>query len=335
MLNGKVDMRGYAILHHHWMMRLLVLAICILPNCVSFGLCPPHYFPSSKIKYEKLFTSKTQLHVMDIESEESVYDVTPLMAELKTIIEDGPIARTDRNFLINGWRWHTISVIRDLNRFSNIVSDVIDNMNSPRKEEDSSSTSVEQDIARVLLCHEFVCNFNYKGLNRVEITLFFPWLTELLPDSAKPLIEDILLQHSTILRLSLSIGTICKRLSEDDKADRIITPREVIAEMNRIKSSVREMIRCTTIIRRAQEAIFVPYIAAYVSSSDQEVFNRRVIRKLGPLNAQVHLVSMADAIQDRPLEMASFQQQIPKIARMMLPFWRKRFYAPKASCLDA
>lgn len=311
-------------------MRLLILAVCILPNCISF------LFPSP-ISFTALHSQRSEPFAYNLLGSKLIdgydatgYDATPLMVELKNVIEDGPIARIDRDFLINGWRWHTISVIRDLNRFSGIVSDIVTNMSSMINEEDTFSTTSERDIARVFLCHKFVCDFNYKGLSRVETTLFFPWLTGLLPDSARPLIEDILLQHSLISILSLDIGVICTRLSEDENTE----VRDVIAEMNAINSSLREMIQCISKIRHTQEAIFVPYIAAYVSSSDQEVFNRKVIRKLGLLDSQVHLVSMAEAIRDEPAEMVSFHKQIPRIAQMMLPLWRKQLYFPKASCLE-
>lgn len=80
--------------------------------------------------------------------------------------------------------------------------------------------------------------------------------------------------------------------------------------------------------------MFVPYIAAYVSVKDQDKFNRMVISKLGILESQIHLVSMAEAIQETPKEMKLFQSQIPKVARLLIPVWRNRFYNPRTACLQ-
>ena len=80
--------------------------------------------------------------------------------------------------------------------------------------------------------------------------------------------------------------------------------------------------------------MFVPFIAAYVSKSEQERFNSQVITKLGLLESQVHLVSMYEAIQMIPAERKMFEKQIPKIAQRLIPFWRGRLYAPRSKCLE-
>ena len=50
---------------------------------------------------------------------------------------------------------------------------------------------------------------------------------------------------------------------------------------------------------------------------------------LGLLESQIHLVSMCDAIQHDHVESKLFKKQIPKIARSVLPLWRKRLYIPR------
>ena len=70
-----------------------------------------------------------------------------------------------------------------------------------------------------------------------------------------------------------------------------------------------------------------------MSVKDQDKFNRMVIPKLGILNSQIHLVSMAEAIQDNPKEAKLFQNQIPKMARVLIPVWKGRFYDPRTECL--
>ena len=42
---------------------------------------------------------------------------------------------------------------------------------------------------------------------------------------------------------------------------------------------------------------------------------------------------MAEAIQDNPKEAKLFQNQIPKMARVLIPVWKGRFYDPRTECL--
>ena len=98
--------------------------------------------------------------------------------------------------MINGWRWHTASVLRDLNRFSLILKDTENEIEKGSSLSSSSltltSSSLTNKIEQINGCHKFVCDFNWKALMRVESELFFPWLTEILPVSAKPLIQVLL-----------------------------------------------------------------------------------------------------------------------------------------------
>jgi hypothetical protein len=43
---------------------------------------------------------------------------------------------------------------------------------------------------------------------------------------------------------------------------------------------------------------------------------------------------MLEAIKDDPIEMKLFQEQIPPVARALVPLWRSQFYSPRTSCLD-
>ena len=108
--------------------------------------------------------------------------------ELRSIIEQGPVPATDRDFLINGWRWHTKSVLRDISRFINIIDDTVLGMNLKtsrnfsKKDDAVKLDKVQKE--RIQECFNFVMNFNWKALMRVEREIFFPWLQELLPYAA-------------------------------------------------------------------------------------------------------------------------------------------------------
>lgn len=251
-----------------------------------------------------------------------------LVTELQALIETGPIPKSQRKYVINGWRWHTKSVIRDLKRFSNILVVLNDNINKKLKLKHTNDLSTEEEFAQILSCYEFVYNFNWKSLLRVESEIFVPWLVKLLPNTATPLVEDILSKHSTIKTKTTELGDVCKRLSKQK-----VDPRRAEREIKEIDNRVQEMIEIAQSIAFSQETFFVPYITSHVNKHDQEYFNRKVVRILGLLDAQVHLVSMWEAIQDNPTEISIFQKEIPRIANSLIPVWRSSLYAPRTKCL--
>lgn len=250
-----------------------------------------------------------------------------LTTELQSLIDNGPVPKAERMFIINGWRWHAISVIRDLNRFSNTLNTISKEI-SGRMDNSSMKQSTKEDFERILNCYDFVCNFNWKALMRVENEIFIPWLTDLLPQTATPLIEDILSRHIEIKKSTSDLGDVCKRLSKEH-----VDPRRAIKEIKEIEKRLQDMIECASSIRDSQENIFVPYVAAHVGKNEQTVFNNRVIKVLGLLDAQVHLVSMMEAIKDTPAEVKLFKKEIPRIACSLIPVWRRQLYAPITKCL--
>ena len=78
----------------------------------------------------------------------------------------------------------------------------------------------------------------------------------------------------------------------------------------------------------------MPFVSAYVTKKDQEKFNNRVIRNLGLLDSQVHMVSMNEAIHGNKKEEKLFRSQIPFVVRKLIPVWKKRLYLPRTKWLD-
>lgn len=229
--------------------------------------------------------------------------------ELQRILEAGTIPSPQREFLINGWRWHTQAVLRDIRRFKRVIATC-------------KESSDDQTIASTLTsCHNFVCNFNWNALLKIESEIFFPWLSDLLPLSvAKSLINSLYQKHADIRALSAKLGGLCQNYQAKD-------------DLVPISAYLEEMLNCAAAIQNIQESIFVPFVAAYVSTGEQERFNRLVIAKLGLVESQVHLVSMFDAIEGQPVERRLFEKQIPRIAQTLIPLWRKRLYMPRAKSL--
>lgn len=249
-----------------------------------------------------------------------------LSDDLKNTIDNGPIDIKDRQFVINGWRWHTASVLRDIKRFSLILQDIELSLSSKSS---SSSSLMITKLDQINGCHKFLCDFNWKALMRVESELFFPWLLEILPLSAKPLIQDLLNQHTTIRIISNKVNDMCILLYKNNANNTLKQ-----SDIRNIDNLLTDMMNCALKIQTAQEYVFVPYIASFISIKEQERFNRRVISRLGLLDSQIHIVSMVEAIKDQPKEMKKFKEQIPIVAQKLIPIWRRRLYKPKAECLE-
>jgi hypothetical protein len=228
--------------------------------------------------------------------------VTECTNDVEKLISQGPIPVKERQFLVNGWRWHTMSVIRDLERFEMVLNYIdleIKNSKASLQAEDQSKYA-----DRIRRCNEFVIGFNWKALMRVERELFFPWLQKLLPPSAKALFTEVYNQHDVINSLSDNLAKECKLCAVDTTA------------VKRAVQIVLELKRSACSIQSIQEKTFVPYVASYVNKNEQEKFNRRVISRLGLIDSQAHLVSMTEAIKGVHSEENLFKAQIPKIAQV-------------------
>lgn len=94
-------------------------------------------------------------------------DIESDLSGFQTILDKGPIPIEDRLFTIQGWRWHTISVLRDLDRFNKVIECIHKNH--------GSSGDINSSTEKLNKCFDFVFNFNWKALMAVERDIFFPW----------------------------------------------------------------------------------------------------------------------------------------------------------------
>ena len=141
---------------------------------------------------------------------------TRVRSDISQAIREGPVPHNERSFVVNGWRWHTMSVIRDLNRFRGVIGGLQSNFKEKHKKSLEGQLKEEellalqmQQIAQVVSCFNFVCGFNWKALIKVENKIFFPWLQELLPKSAEHLIKDYGTEHTYIKRCFKSLQERC------------------------------------------------------------------------------------------------------------------------------
>lgn len=98
-------------------------------------------------------------------------DVSSAQATVYGFLANGQQA--EGTFKIQGWRWHTLSLVRELLLLKEFASSLT------KDQDDNIFESLEKAV-------DYVIGFNMKGLHRVENELFFPWLEEKLS-----LVEDL------------------------------------------------------------------------------------------------------------------------------------------------
>ena len=297
--------------------------------------------------------------------------------EIFDVIDEGPIPVDDRVFTINGWRWHTTSVIKDIEKFRAVIRQlresfkavVYDDSTSEKATSTTTTTIVESSTAaekivhittvqleqsqQIQKCFNFVYGFNWRALMKVEASMFFPWVKNLLPSKYSHLLNNITVEHDAVRELSLKFEQKCSEYNDKvtkrklaytpskDKKKKVAYPKLMEQQtinlehqnfLLSIEDILNQMQSRALRIQDVQEYVLVPFIAAYVNKKAQDVFNRKVISSLGLINSQIHLVSMYEAIKDDAAEYSKFKKQIPRVAQAVVPLWKKRLYAPKIAC---
>jgi len=228
-------------------------------------------------------------------------------------------------FHIQGWKWHTLSLIRDSKRLEQLAQRLLSS--------DTNENPLEQATKHVI-------DFNMKALHKIENELFFPFLKQKLASDEIP--KDI--QHA--------FGSVIKDIEEDrEHISKIATALREQAKIASLPSipnqkrleaidNVAKMSGALTFKTRGiyskEEKYLIPAISALVSTSEQKSFSNKVLRKLGILDSRLHLVGMHDAVWEKgdESERELFVEAIPYIPRLMIPRWRKTLYEPQAGVLD-
>jgi hypothetical protein len=252
-----------------------------------------------------------------------------------------------------------MSVVRDLNRFRGVVRGLSAEFKEKHRQSLSGYVGERElldlqvkQTAKVVSASGFVLGFNWKALVRVDTTLFFPWLRKLLPSKVEGLLKDYGTEHEYIKDRWAKLDDRCtefmvnleRRRVEDTSSpppsyyredQSTVTFLEHLAFLYQIDEMLMDLQQAALRVQSLQQGVFVPLVAAYVDVRDQERFNNKVVSSLRLLDSQVHLVSMFDALSGDEHERELWVEQIPKIARSVLPLWRKRLYNPKVKgCFD-
>jgi hypothetical protein len=96
-----------------------------------------------------------------------------------------------QEFHIHGWRWHTMSLVREAERLSHMAQRF-------------QTKPVEESRYPLQQAADYVIGFNLKGLHKIEADLFFPWMKEKLTAVKE-------------LELSQAFATVMNELEKDRK----------------------------------------------------------------------------------------------------------------------
>ncbi len=239
----------------------------------------------------------------------------------------------DKEFLIQGWRWHCMSLIRDADRLERLAAHL-----------SSNKVNDESGLEALLSAADYVVNFNMSGLYRVESTMFVKWLRKNLCNADA--FRDSSNATATANAFSKVMDKIDKqRISCEQIGKELYNNASMASSSSSItieqrQRYLREVVRLSTRLsdqlhsmRDLQEMLVVPSIAQVVSASEQKSFNNKVLLALGLLESRVHLVGMHDAVwaSGSEIEKQKFEKEIPYVARIMIERWRKSLYAPKGA----
>ena len=143
---------------------VVFVATCLNVKCEVWASVFDHQISYLKASRQKLASYRDGL--LNRRQKESHGHARSSCSDAVEILKEH-IAKTTpiSDFYIQGWRWHTLSLIRESNRLSQAAAAM--------RHRRSSSTSED-----LLKAAEYVVNFNMRGLHRIESELFFPWIVK-------------------------------------------------------------------------------------------------------------------------------------------------------------
>lgn len=114
------------------------------------------------------------------------------------------------NFYIHGWRWHTMSLVREVGRLRDLAGRSTPTM------DDRDDGDRDNDAEALKKAADYVIGFNLRGLHKIEADLFFPWMREKLTAIEKPelagafgsVMDELETDRKTVARLGDAIVSL-------------------------------------------------------------------------------------------------------------------------------
>jgi len=227
-------------------------------------------------------------------------------------------------FHIQGWRWHTKSLARDVGRLHRLALKT--NVKTAETLKDGS---------------DYVVGFNMMGLHKIETTLFFPWMREKLTGSLPEKPELSVDFSSAMNALEADRRTVAQLGENISKKVLLACDTEAVhsRRSNAIEEVADQLSDLQHLVHRMmfiEDTLLVPAVGAIVPVKEQKSFNNKVLRKLGLLDSRLHLVGMYEAVweDNDSIEKELFQQAIPGMSRKMIPRWKRKLYQPKTYMME-
>ena len=108
-------------------------------------------------------------------------------------------------FHVHGWRWHTMSLVREAKRLEKMAD---------RYHDDNVNNLGEKCCNSLKQATEYVVGFNLKGLHKIEADLFFPWMRNKLTTTSM-IQAAATTTTTTTTDLAIAFGSIMDHLESD------------------------------------------------------------------------------------------------------------------------
>jgi hypothetical protein len=158
----------------------------------------------------------------------------------------------DGKFHVQGWLWHTMSLVREAKRLNKLA------LKLEKSKKDDEQLVVLKQAA------DYLIGFNMKGLHNIEKDLFFPWMRKQVKKSV------------TQSDVSMAFDAIMDQLESDRKgienlgagilhAFTTALADTVAATVWDIADKSAAIVETSQSMLRQEEAILVPAVARFVS----------------------------------------------------------------------
>jgi hypothetical protein len=84
-------------------------------------------------------------------------------------------SETGSDFYIQGWRWHTMSLVHEAGRLHELASRLAA-LPENEGETQKASSSSSNHLSDLQTAAEYTIGFNMRGLHKIERDVFFPWV---------------------------------------------------------------------------------------------------------------------------------------------------------------
>lgn len=237
-------------------------------------------------------------------------------------------------FVVYGWRWHHLGVVRDLRRLSTSIKKRQAQL-CPATFTLTPAARLQWSALKDMLDH--ILQDNWGLHDHVEQSLFFPWIEKRL-SSDYPQIHQLFLKDAALIASQRAL------LAQDAKAlaqlvSVIVTEKfEKTAQsgtacariVHSVRSKVDRLSEDADNLFAISEATMIPRVVDIFSRAEQLRFNDKVISNISGKQARISLVIFKHAIHDSPQDAINFQRGVPAaIRKLALPYWFKKFVAHK------